>query len=74
MSSCRAPLVGVEPEEVARVRLHRLVAGIHLRVAVDDEDEGGLLYLVLAELLPGRQGDEHDASLAVARVEHGRRA
>jgi hydroxyacylglutathione hydrolase len=69
----RSPLVGLEAEQLARLRVHRLVAGVDARLTLDDEDKRGFLHLMLSELLPGGERDEDDAALAVARMEHGRR-
>jgi hypothetical protein len=62
----RSPLVGIEPEELTRLRIHRLVAAVDAGLAVDHEHERGLLHLVLSELLSWSQRDQDDATLAVA--------
>ena len=65
-----APLVGLESEQLARLRVHRVAAGVDAGFTFDDEDERGLLHLMLSELLTRGERDEDDTALAVARVEH----
>ena len=66
------PLVGLEREERARWRLECLAAGLDPHAAVDDEHEGVLFDLMLAELLAGIEPDQ-DGARRFVRVEDDRR-
>jgi hypothetical protein len=59
------PLVRQKVEELARDGIDRVAAGLDANRAGDDEQEGGLLHLVLAQLLPRLERDQDDATLAV---------
>ena len=68
------PLVRVEAEEVAgAASIGSPPASTRTSPATTSE-ERGLLHLVVAQLLAGLERDQHDAALAVLRVEHDRRA
>src|SRR5262249_21018745 len=68
-----APLVGLEHAKRAGAGLDGLLSGLDARSAVDDEDVGVLLDLVLAERLP-RFEDDEDGAGGILRVENDRRA
>jgi len=70
----RVSLLRIEPEEIARDRADCIAACLDPRLTRDDEEQGGLLHLVIAELLIGLERDQNDAALAVLRVENHRRA
>ncbi len=63
---------GIKTEELACAGINRLVGRLDPHVSADDEQERSLRHLVVVELLSGVELDQHDAALAVLRVEHGR--
>ncbi len=64
-------LGGIEPEELARAGIDRLVCSLDLHPSADDEEERSLGHLVVVQLLSRRELDQDDTALAVLRVEHG---
>jgi len=62
-------------EEIAGDGANGVTAGcFDPRLARDDEQECRLRHLVIAKLLSRLERDEDDATLAVLRMEHDRRA
>jgi hypothetical protein len=68
------PFVGLEVRERARPGVDLLAARSNPRPPVDHEHPGVLLDLVIAELLPRLEPDEHGASLVFAHEDDGRAA
>ena len=58
-------LAGLEAKQSSGAELDGLTAGRHLYRPVDDRDPRVLLHLVLAQRLPGVEGDEHRSSALV---------
>jgi hypothetical protein len=73
LASERVPLVRLEVRERPGRPLDALAAGVDLGLPVDDQDPRMLLHLVVAELLPGIEPDEHRARLVLA-LQDDRRA
>src|SRR5690349_10059093 len=65
-------LVRLERDERPGARVEPLAVALDAHLAVDHQDERVLLHLVLAELLPRLEHDQHRAPLLL-RVEHDRR-
>jgi len=64
----------VETEELTGAGVDRFRRRLDPHLAADDEQQRRFRHLVFAQLLSGRELDEHDTALPVLRVEHGRRA
>src|SRR2546430_1584541 len=69
LGGARPPFVGLENAGGPGARLDRFTAGLDPRQAVDDQHEGMLLDLMVAERLTGLEHDEHSARGLVG-VEH----
>ena len=67
------PLVRLEVEELACDGVDRLARRLDADFPRDDEQQRRLLHLMLAQLLPGLERDQDDATLAVLGMQdHGR--
>src|SRR5207253_8552065 len=68
-----ATLVGLEGEKRAGLGFESFTAGLDADASVDDQHEGVLFDLVLAELLPWIESDQ-DCPRRVVGIEHDRGA
>src|SRR5829696_8318617 len=69
-----AALVGLEMRERPGWRLDLLAAGTDARASLDDEEPRVLLDLMVAELLPRVEPDEHGARLVLTQENDRRTA